>query len=1012
MILPIKLPYLCSFSQNSIDFGVKTDLLYQTSTALPFLKLDFLIKPTLGDFFRIEFNNPETAERITIDFVAVDGSDPANYSELWQIPDTSFSGSLRDLRNIFFEKLRQRAMVNAWFNIELPIIEFGGSIPWIRLTAKEARPELVMEFSSNQSTSPTKRISEELSAAYYLPWERDGYQLKASLYMETAYNSNNYELITVIDAVPDKDGIAYVDVSKFLNDAIESGWDEYPVPYEQQNGYKAQNLRKYYLEFAETFTGESNVFTWKSDVYFVHWGGSNADDQYSGDMVARVNQSGQYLTWWPSGKRLKKEQDDWLAYMNGPTVTTFDVVATVVTDEENEITVHEAITLQPFETFVWNTGFDANNFANEIPLGQKLRFWRWGLNFGCEDACEPCIKVSFFALGNFYEFDVVKSGTKNGFNTYDAQNSPGHIITIYYNEGWVLFISFLGQARTYLSEYEGEIPYTNDWTVIFGSSFFEEPNITESNVTVCDKKVLSYNYEGNTYTSNMINIGVRNGFPNYMQRIGDNTITIYWNIVIWSVYNDIPEFYGGSENLLGEYEVNEESGVTNVVFSEFVAICQLANQFTYYPESSCFTQTILFFNSFGIPETFLVSAEFQQNLTTSKELATRTQSYALTNILPQNYIFDVSNVISYQAQTLALTNNEAERLMPLLNTAIAFLQKNNAWQPIIISAGTLAIFKVNQFLQNISLELVAANEQKSISFFENKPDFEVVFFGGVYSARLKKNGLRITDFGSIVATRLDNGATLGTLNFIPQQNIYLITPAIQYEGLIKMTLTCEVKGVEVVTEKVVKNSWDSIEMVFFATSGNMDFNMDWSAFTSTPYRIDYGDSTVDTGNITSTTTSQDHTYLTTGKKIIKIFCPNFGNVTLWSLNDGGNFFDFGKFRNLSNLAVYNGTRGKYYLTTPNYQIINFQNTPLQGLNIGFQRNITSLTLSDTSINSDALDVLLTEIWNFRKGYNNAWDVYLVNLGYTVSDYADAIINGTGQFAGDGLVDNGIDVNIV
>jgi hypothetical protein len=823
MILPIKQPYLCSFSQNSIDFGVKTNLLYQSSMALPFLKLDFLIKPTLGDFFRIEFTNPETAELMTIDFVAVDGSDPLNYSELWQIPDTSFSGNLRDLRNIFYEKLRKRAIVNAWFNIELPIVEFGGSVPWVRLTAKEARTELTMNFTSNQNTAPTKRISEELSAAYYLPWERDGYQLKASLYVETAYNSQNFELITAIDAVPDKDGVAYVDVSKYLNDAIESGWDEYPVPFEQTNGYKAQNLRKYYVEFAETFTGESNVFTWKSDVFFVHWGGTNADDQYSGDMVARINESGQYLTWWPSGKRLKKNQDDWLAYMNGPTTTTFDVVAAVVGDEEEQVTAHEAITLQPFETFVWNTGFEANNLASALPEFEHLRNWKWGIDFVDESA------------------------------------------------------------------------------------------------------------------------------P--------------------------------------------------------------SNQFTYYLEPSCFTQTILFFNAFGVPETFLLSGEFQQNLSTSKELATRTQYYALTNLLPQNYIFDVSNVISYQAQTMALTNHEAERLMPLLNSAIAFLQKNNAWQPIIIGAASSAIFKVNKFLQNISIELVAANEQKSISFFENKPDFDVIFNGGIQAAKLKRNGSRITDFGSVVATRLDNGANLGTLTYVPNSVFYQTNTPITYEGLVKMTLTTEVNNVEVITSKVTRYSWDLLEMVFFATSENLTFSIGWQTFQNTAFRIDYGDGTVDTGTITNTISSQDHTFATAGKKIIRLFCPNFGNFILFQLLDGGNLFDFGKFTNLQNLAIYNGTGGKYYLTTPNYVIINFQNTPLQGLNIGFQRRITALTLADTSINSDALDALLTEIWNFRKGYVNAWDVYLVNLGYTISDYADDIINGTGQFAGDGLVDNGIDVNI-
>jgi hypothetical protein len=54
-----------------------------------------------------------------------------------------------------------------------------------------------------------------------------------------------------------------------------------------------------------------------------------------------------------------------------------------------------------------------------------------------------------------------------------------------------------------------------------------------------------------------------------------------------------------------------------------------------------------------------------------------------------------------------------------------------------------------------------------------------------------------------------------------------------------------------------------------------------------------------------------------------------------------------------------------------------------------------------------------ELWTFRKLYNGTPALYFVNLGYTQSSYFDSIMDGTGEFAGEGLVANyGFTVTIV
>lgn len=931
MITIQKKPYLCAFSKNSIDFTVSTDLQYQTAVIKPSLVLEFQEKPTTGTTYEIKFTNPKTWRTEKVNLVAVDGSSASNYANKWQIPDDSFSGTLAELRTIVFGKLCEFAVFNAWYKIELPIFELPGATPRITITANQAIEELVIIWASNQPTALIdKYISEANSVAYYQPGVRDGYALNASLFLEKNYNSGIFELITTIDCALDENSVAHVDVSKYIDAEIEASWPEYPIPMTRELGYKADNLRKYYLEFSETFTNSADVNSIKTEVFYAHWGGASFDDAYNGDTISNLLNSGKWLTWWPSGKRILREQNDWLAWMNGAEKKYVRIIGkctlAISSDGENlnvdiDKILCDNLLINSFESYIFNVGFDIN-FKEEIEL------------FLSEN---PTISNASIIQSTFY---LSQSN--------DTLNFLCHFI-------------------------DGSSSANTEWHI--------------------------------------------NSYHNGRRQWGDlaiNGLTIQYNDR-WELYYN---HFGAPAILIGFLNTNDEIpiGEFTIIENEYFLSAEILNlviydsdkvNFRYFPLDNCLAKQILYFNSFGVPESFLVSGEFQQNMTTSQELATRSQYFALSNLLPQQYVFDSAAGISYQTETMMLTNEEANRLMPLLNSTITFLKEGKRFIPVILNAGTNAIYKVNSFLQTIKLDLFQANETDRISYFDVLPEIEPLIFGnGIEIVTLKRNLLNITDFGSIVVTQ--NGAQLGIFTYNSTQKYYSGT-AIFDEGLLTFTLTCHVDNAEVIVSKTINYQWQMKVFETFIIGGGAFSIFAQGLYSSKPIRIDWGDGTVEDETLTNSLLEYSHTYAVNGKKIIRVFKPSFFDVQSLLLYNIANYADVTDMTYLTDLRFNSCMTSGYYLQgLDRLQNLKFDNTNVLTLNIGFQKSIATITLNTTNISEDAFEDFIKEVWLFRKAYENGFDIEITSE-VVISDVASTIINGTGIYAGDGLNTYGISI---
>lgn len=814
MITINKTPYICSFSKNSIDFEVQTNMYFKSIFVYPSIEIDIVDLPALGDHFAIKWTNPETFENEEVRLIAVNGSVAANYNELWEIPDTNlgiFVGVTTLCRNIILPKLQATKLLNGYFDI----VAVGDTK--ILLTAKQAVAELVPIWETNQAAA---NIVATIQADFVLPESRDGYDMRALVYFEKEYLSGAFEMVANLQCVIDNDSIAVLDISETLNAEIENGWNEYPVPYTQPTLYKATNLKRYYVKFAESWIGETETFNTVSDVQFVHWGGVSTDDQMMGDAVSLITNGNNFLTWWPSGKRIGKSQDDWLGWMNLYKDATFEIVVTITADGYIYEDVFQTIVLKKFETVVFNSGFDSNNLQALAP-GLTVQKWSWRI--------QPA----------------------------------------------------------------GESP--------------------------------------------------------------------------------------------------------------------MSEEFTYFFDNACLRKVLLYFNSFGIPETFHTSGEWQETMNVSTSIASRSAVFGLSALFPQSFVFDSKHTNSMKAVTGMLEKLEAQRLQSMINSMIAYVLDDNRWIPAVLNTGKTPVLKINEFVTQIELEILKANENDRASFFDLQPDIDIVQGFGITHLDVVDNTLELTTFSNFLCYRDD--VLVATCVYSVPLGHYVPDAPLTLPGVYRFKGSVATSGKTYAITKHFQLNYQTVYASYFGT-GPMSIDLRSVAAGATVI-IDWGDGITTTETYGLVMTALSHTYTASGKKVIRMMKPNFEDVLEIGSNYNIGKIDFGAFPNLLKAGFIDGPTGNWYFSQlEKIENIYLNNTGVSNLEVGFQKDLLYISLYNTGITTDALDDLILELWKFRKLYANVPSIYLNTLGYTVSALFTSVADGTGDYAGEGLVANyGWTINI-
>ena len=95
---------------------------------------------------------------------------------------------------------------------------------------------------------------------------------------------------------------------------------------------------------------------------------------------------------------------------------------------------------------------------------------------------------------------------------------------------------------------------------------------------------------------------------------------------------------------------------------------------------------------------------------------------------------------------------------------------------------------------------------------------------------------------------------------------------------------------------------------------------------------------------------------------------------------------------------------------PKIESIWLKDSTIDFVQIGYPSLLTNFKLENITISAEGKQNIIEQFYKFRKGFDNAVTLDFITTG-TFNAETTAMINGTGIYAGDGLVDNNFTVNI-
>lgn len=146
----------------------------------------------------------------------------------------------------------------------------------------------------------------------------DNYQLNVKVFFEKTYNSGTFTEIAHTESIPDENGLVPVDLQHILHKAYLESLVVDPLPsVNTTSPYIANNLRKYYLEYAEesgnpVVTDSYTTLPTKAIIA----GGIDQEVFANNDYLSLIDDTNSFLTWYPNYKKIGIDQPEYLTWYN------------------------------------------------------------------------------------------------------------------------------------------------------------------------------------------------------------------------------------------------------------------------------------------------------------------------------------------------------------------------------------------------------------------------------------------------------------------------------------------------------------------------------------------------------------------------------------------------------------------------------------------------------------------------------------------------------------------------
>lgn len=475
--------------------------------------------------------------------------------------------------------------------------------------------------------------------------------------------------------------------------------------------------------------------------------------------------------------------------------------------------------------------------------------------------------------------------------------------------------------------------------------------------------------------------------------VGSTTQTLHtidvnkWETICFAVgftQNDLQSIVPGETIQKWDFQVRKGAAAVSTRF------------YYYLDKFDCLRHQIIYFNSFGVCESVSTSGNWEEITNVSTLVAEKSKSFKLNKLLPSSFVFNSLHRNSFKTTTGLLSKEEAFKLQPILNALLAYVRENNTWRPVIVSTKKASVLKENEFLRRVEIELLRANDNDRSSFYDNKPDIELIQDCGITGFNVIDNELSLSSYGNLLVTK--NGTTI---------------QSIPWDGS-KYPLAAKIiENGEYRASGIIDNM--EIEKTFIYKRKRMSFSNSQTGAKAFSIRSNNPSETIyinwgegdgfQSVAYTNSLTVINHTFTKTGKKEVIFEKPCFDDlVEFYALNNDLTGIDFSIFTGLETLYLDNSLNGSIYLSgLKNIKDVVLGNQNLISLKIGFQKELNSISLGSTNITTYYLDELIKELWSYRKFYSNTVTLNFFTLGYTPSALFTSIKDGTGIYAGEGLV---------
>jgi hypothetical protein len=383
-----------------------------------------------------------------------------------------------------------------------------------------------------------------------------------------------------------------------------------------------------------------------------------------------------------------------------------------------------------------------------------------------------------------------------------------------------------------------------------------------------------------------------------------------------------------------------------------------------------------------------------------------------TNLMNQNrlkggvFVFDSEHTNTFTARSVTLTKDEGVKLQAIISSLACFIWRHNRWVPAVVQTDKSKVLLESAFTTDFQLECMIASINDRASFSLATPKLIMYEDLGFLSFSLDTNGIEIEDPG--VLEIYQNEVLVST----PSWNVTLLIwemGSILPEGEYVAKVECyDPENFPYPVELSFRYEPKYIE-TFYTTDSNVQIDIQ-SNNAGEVVQIDYGYGSGWQSITYGTAITAIVHSVPEGKKLFRIKKPSFEDVKLLAITQT-NFknWNWQLFRNIESVAVDEANfQGIVYLNKlPKLKNVNLGNMGLvTGVEFGICPDLENITLNNLGWDSSNVEKLIDNLWTRRNEFLNPVNIYFVAMGtIPYSSKTTAQINGTGIYAGQGLITN-------